>query len=178
MATQVNVRTTSGARSSCWGGGGERAWLIVVVADIGLLLWGAGAALIPETLPGPGSGDPPRRVRGAYGRLMAATDLDVAGDRGLHRAGLPDVRRIYIVVALDHGLGIATAANSFRHGERWAWWARHRQLDRVHLRDDIRPDRRSRRAVRADGVPGYAIYASLMVTHRTTRRGDMSAPLH
>ena len=31
------------------------AWLVVVIADVGLLAWGAGAALLPKSLPGPSS---------------------------------------------------------------------------------------------------------------------------
>ena len=31
------------------------AWLLILVADAGLLLWGAMAALLPERLAGPGS---------------------------------------------------------------------------------------------------------------------------
>ena len=31
------------------------AWLVIVIADVGLLAWGAMAALVPEHLLGPGS---------------------------------------------------------------------------------------------------------------------------
>ena len=31
------------------------AWLVILIADAGLLAWGAAAALLPERLPGPGS---------------------------------------------------------------------------------------------------------------------------
>jgi hypothetical protein len=97
------------------------AWLVIVIADAGLLAWGAMAALVPERLPGPGS--TPILTAGYEGftggswQQLAATAPKTAEYVML----LFRMYGVYIVAfAL---LAIAIAANSFRRGERWTWWA-------------------------------------------------------
>jgi hypothetical protein len=178
MATQVNVRTTSGARSSVLGWWRREAWLIVVVADIGLLLWGAGAALIPETLPGPkAAAILPAGFEGHTGgswQQLTATSPETA-------AYLVLVFRMYgIYIVAFSIMAIAIAANSFRRGERWAWWA-------LLIGNSIA----WLSAMTYDQIVGAIgpfelteylglalIYVSLAVTFRTTRRGEISAPAH
>ena len=69
------------------------AWIVIVAADIGLLAWAAMAAFAPERLLGPGSA--PTLLFRMYGLYGVAFSL----------------------------LAITIAANAFRRGESWAWWA-------------------------------------------------------
>lgn len=97
------------------------AWLVILIADVGLLAWAAMAALLPERLPGPG-GTPILEAGyegftgGSWQRLLA-TSPETAEYTTL-------LFRMYGVygVALSL-LAIAIAATAFRRGERWAWWA-------------------------------------------------------
>jgi len=121
MATQMDVRPASRGRSSILGWWRREAWLIVVVADIGLLLWGAGAALMPGTLPGPSSvAILPAGFEGHTGgswQQLTATSPETA-------AYITLVFRMYgIYIVAFSIMAIAIAANGFRRGERWAWWA-------------------------------------------------------
>lgn len=94
------------------------AWLLMLVADVGLLAWGAMAALAPEHLLGPG-----------YAPILAA------GYEGFTKRPWPELAepsrgfitvlfRVYgaygVAVAL---LAIAITATAFRRGDGWAWWA-------------------------------------------------------
>src|SRR5437773_8224032 len=51
----VKGRQESGTRPTAMMRGRHVAWLVIVIADAGILLWGAMAALAPEHLLGPGS---------------------------------------------------------------------------------------------------------------------------
>ena len=96
------------------------AWLVMLIADAGLLAWGAMAALAPDYLLGPGS--KPILAAGYEGfsdrswqELMATSPAAAAFIRVLFR-----VYGAYVVaVGL---LAVAVAATAFRRGERWAWW--------------------------------------------------------
>jgi hypothetical protein len=97
------------------------AWLVLLVADAGLLLWGAGAAAIPGHLPGPG-GTPilPAGYEGYSGgswHRLAAASPQTAGYITL-------VFRMYgIYIVAFSLLAVVIAATAFRRGDRWAWWA-------------------------------------------------------
>ena len=98
-----------------------RAWIVIVVADAGLLLWGAGAALIPTRLLGPGS--IPILPAGYEGYSQGSWQQLV--DTSAKTAGYVTLLfRMYgfYIVAFSI-LAIAIAANSFRRFERWAWWS-------------------------------------------------------
>jgi hypothetical protein len=96
------------------------AWVVLLVADAGLLAWGLGAATIPEHLLGPG-GVPilPAGYEGYTGGSwdeLLATSPRTAGYITL-------VFRMYGVYIVAFGLlAVAIAATAFRRGERWAWW--------------------------------------------------------
>lgn len=97
------------------------AWLVMVVADAGLLAWGAMAALAPDYLLGPGS----RPILAAgyesftgrpWQELMALTPTTAAFMAVLFR--------VYGAYVVAFGLlAITVAATSFRRGDGWAWWA-------------------------------------------------------
>src|SRR6185436_9045209 len=93
-------------------------WLLIVVADAGILLWGAMAALAPGHLLGPGG-----------------APILPAGYEGFSRGSWPELGpaargfmevlfRVYGAYNVAFGLlAIAIAATAFRRGDRWAGWA-------------------------------------------------------
>jgi hypothetical protein len=97
------------------------AWVLLVVADVGLGLWGLGAALIPHNLLGTGGkAILPAGFEG-YSRhswdQLTATTPSIAGYITL-------IFRMYgIYIVAFSVLAVMIAANAFRRGERWAWWA-------------------------------------------------------
>jgi hypothetical protein len=121
MNTQVQGRQRSGTWTSVLDRWRSAAWLVIVIADVGLLLWGAGAAMIPKSLPGPGgTAILPAGYEGYTGgswQQLTSTAAETAGYITL-------VFRMYgIYIVAFSLLAIAIAGNSFRRGERWAWWA-------------------------------------------------------
>jgi hypothetical protein len=121
MNTHVQGTQTSGSLASAMNRWRRDAWLVIVVADVGLLLWGTGAALIPERLPGPGGAAIlPAGYEGytdGSWQLLTGTSAETAGYITL----LFRMYGLYIVAFSL--LAIAIAATGFRHGERWSWWA-------------------------------------------------------
>ena len=94
------------------------AWILILIADAGLLAWGAMAALWPDHLLGPG------------GRPILA-----AGYEGYSKSSWSDLPpmtarytevlfRMYGFYIVAFGLmAMAIATKAFRRGESWAWWA-------------------------------------------------------
>ena len=120
----MDVRVTDRPDAGIWRRAMARwrgvAWIVVVIADVGLLLWGAGAALLPKSLPGPGSAPIlPAGFEGYTGsswQQLVATSPKTAGYITL-------VFRMYgIYIVAFSLLAIAIAATSYKRGERWAWW--------------------------------------------------------
>jgi len=97
------------------------AWLAILVADVGLLGWGAMAALAPEYLPGPGS----KPILAAeYENFTGGSWSELAQSSPRTVEFITIVFRMYGVYIVTFGLlAIAISATSFRRGERWAWWA-------------------------------------------------------
>jgi len=94
------------------------AWLLIVLADAGILLWGAMAALAPEHLLGPG-GAPilPAGYEGFSGGSWSDLGLPA-------REFMRVLFRVYGAFNVAFGLlAIAIARTAFRRGDRWAWWA-------------------------------------------------------
>jgi hypothetical protein len=94
------------------------ARLLIVVADAGILLWGAMAALAPAHLLGPG-GAPilPAGYEGSSGGSWSNLGPTA-------RDFMEVLFRVYGAFNMAFGLlAIATAATSFRRGDTWAWWA-------------------------------------------------------
>jgi len=94
------------------------AWVLIVIADAGLLLWGAMAALAPERLLGPG-GAP--ILTAGYEGFTERRWSELAENS---RQFITVLFRLYgafnVAVAL---LAIAITITAFRRGEGWAWWA-------------------------------------------------------
>jgi len=96
------------------------AWISILVVDAAYIAWGAGAAVAPEGLPGPG-GLPilPAAYQGFSGgswEALLSGSPTTAGYVSL-------MYRMYgIYCALFGLLTSAIAITAFRRGEPWAWW--------------------------------------------------------
>lgn len=97
------------------------AWVVILVVDVGCLLWGVGAAASPEHLLGPGGkGILPAGYEGYTGGSWSA--LATAGSPAAGYMTL--LFRMYGIYNVLFGLlASIIAATAFRRGERWAWWA-------------------------------------------------------
>ena len=97
------------------------AWILILIADAGLLAWGAMAALLPDRLPGPGGA--PIVAAGYEGFTQRSwAELTTASPGAA--AFIVVVFRVYGADIVAFGLvAMVVAATAFRRGERWAWWA-------------------------------------------------------
>lgn len=96
-------------------------WVVILVADVGMLYWTAMAALLPERLIGP-RGMPILAAgyegftTGSWSELVASSPRTAEFMTLLFR-----MYGVYgVVLSL---LALAIAATAFRRGDRWAWWA-------------------------------------------------------
>jgi hypothetical protein len=121
MATRVEGRHGSAAWATAMARWRRVAWVVIVIADVGLLAWAAMAALAPERLPGPDS--TPILTAGYEGftggswQELVATAPKTADYTTL-------LFRMYGIYGVGLSLlAVSIAATAFRRGERWAWWA-------------------------------------------------------
>ncbi len=93
------------------------AWIVILIADAGLLLWGAMAAVAPERLLGP-NGTP--ILNAEYQNFTGASWSALAPKMA---AFITLVFRMYGIYIVAFGLlAIAVTVTAFRRGESWAWW--------------------------------------------------------
>jgi hypothetical protein len=117
----VNGRSdtrTHGMASASWR---RFAWILILIADAGFVGWGAMAALVPGSLPGPNG--VPILVAGYEGFSRGSwTELVTAAPMTAKYIVL--LFRLYGVFCLVFGvMAIAIDVTAFRRGEGWAWWA-------------------------------------------------------
>ena len=95
----------------------QTAWILILIVDAAYLLWGAGAAIAPDHLLGPGG--------------KAILPAGYEGYTGAAWSALADSSAGYMAVLYRlHGtnsvlfgfMGSAIAVTAFRRGEPWAWW--------------------------------------------------------
>ena len=97
------------------------AWVLILIVDVGFVVWGAMAALGPEHLLGPGGkAILPAGYEGFSGgswSQLVATSAPTAGYMVV-------LYRTYGFYNVAFGLmGSLIAIAAFRRGEAWAWWA-------------------------------------------------------
>jgi hypothetical protein len=97
------------------------AWILILIVDVGYIAWGAGAALSPAHLLGPGGkAILPAGYEGYSGgswSALAAASPMIAGYMTV-------LYRMYGMYNVLFGvLASAIALTAFRRGEPWAWWA-------------------------------------------------------
>src|SRR5512144_140580 len=97
------------------------ALILIVIADVSLLAWGAMAAVAPERLPGPGS---TQILPAGYEGFTQHSWSELTSASPLTAEFITIVFRVYGAYIVAFGLlAIAIAATAFRRGESWAWWA-------------------------------------------------------
>jgi hypothetical protein len=120
MHTQVGERDASGTWARGIAGWRRVAWLVILIADAGLLAWAAMAAIAPEHLLGPGARP-----------ILAAGYEGFTGGSWQHLVATSPKTAEYTTLLFRmfgcYGvafslLAIAVAARAYRRGEAWAWW--------------------------------------------------------
>ncbi|HET6947524.1 MAG TPA: hypothetical protein VFJ45_06900 [bacterium] len=97
------------------------AWLVILIADVGLLLWGAMAALAPERLLGPGSAP---ILTAGYEGFTKGSWSELAHTSPMTAEYITLLFRMFGVGNVEFALlAIAISATAFRRGDGWAWWA-------------------------------------------------------
>jgi hypothetical protein len=93
------------------------AWILILIVDVGYIAWGAGAAIAPDRLLGPGGkAILPAGYEGYSGGVWSALGVSAAGYMTV-------LYRMYAIYCVLFGvMGSAIAVTAFRRGERWAWW--------------------------------------------------------
>ena len=96
------------------------ALIVILVVDVGYIFWGAGAAIAPEHLLGPGGKG---ILPAAFEGFTNASWVDFA-DTSPSIAGY--IKLLYtmygIYCALFGLMATVIAITAFRRGEAWAWW--------------------------------------------------------
>jgi hypothetical protein len=96
------------------------AWILILIADIGLLAWGAMAAVAPDHLLGPNS-VPILKAEYEGFTNYSWSELNASTPKAAEFMTL--VFRMYGIYGLAFSLmAIAIAVTAFRRGDRWAWW--------------------------------------------------------
>ena len=97
------------------------AWIVILIVDVGYFLWGAMAAMSPTGLAGPGG---KAILPAGYEGFSGASWSELVRTSPMTADYMILLFRTYGVHCAVFGLlGSLIAATSFRHGERWAWWA-------------------------------------------------------
>jgi len=97
------------------------AWILILLADIGLLAWGAMAAVAPEHLLGPNSAP---ILEAEYEGFTGYSWPELITTSPKTADLLTLVFRMYGIYGVAFSLmGIAITVTAFRRGDSWAWWA-------------------------------------------------------
>ena len=96
-------------------------WMLILVVDVGYIAWGAGAALSPDHLLGPGG---KAILPAGYEGYSGGSWSELAGASPMSAGYMTLLYRMYGIYNVLFGLmGSAIAVTAFRRGESWAWWA-------------------------------------------------------
>jgi hypothetical protein len=97
------------------------AWILILIADAGLVAWGAMAAALPDFLLGPG-GTP--ILTAGYEGFSKGSWSELVSTAPMAAKYMVVLFRMYGVFNVVFGLmAIAITVTAFRRGEQWAWWA-------------------------------------------------------
>jgi hypothetical protein len=97
------------------------AWIVILIADVGLLTWGAMAALLPEHLLGPSS-EP--ILAAGYEGFTGSSWSELSTTSPMTIGFMTLLFRLFGADNVAFSLvAIAIAATAFRRGDVWAWWA-------------------------------------------------------
>src|SRR5262249_38721410 len=97
------------------------AWILILIVDVGYIAWGAGAALAPDHLFGPGG---KAILPAGYEGYSGGSWPQLVGALPLAAGYMTVLYRMYGIYNVLFGiLCTAIVVTAFRRGERWAWWA-------------------------------------------------------
>ena len=97
------------------------AWILILIVELGYVAWGAGAAIAPDHLLGPGGkAILPAGFEGYSGGSWSA----LAAASPLIAGYITVLYRMYGIYCVLFGvMSGVIAVTAFRRGEPWAWWA-------------------------------------------------------
>jgi hypothetical protein len=97
------------------------AWMVILIVEVGYIAWGAGAAVAPDHLLGPGG---KAILPAGYEGYSGGSWSDLVRVSPLTASYMRVLYRLYGIYCVLFGLmGSAIAVTAFRRGERWGWWA-------------------------------------------------------
>jgi hypothetical protein len=97
------------------------AWILILIVDVGYIVWGAGAAASPVHLLGPGG---KAILPAGYEGYSGGSWSELAGASPRIAEYMTVLYRMYGIYNVLFGLmASAIAVTAFRRGEVWAWWA-------------------------------------------------------
>ena len=97
------------------------AWILILIADAGILAWGVMAAALPDLLTGPG-GTP--ILTAGYEGFSKGSWSELASTSPMTARYIMVLFRMYGVFNAAFGImSVAIAVTAFRRGDGWAWWA-------------------------------------------------------
>jgi len=97
------------------------AWILILLADIGLLAWGAMAAIAPEHLLGPNSMP---ILKAEYESFTGYSWSELITTAPKAADLLTLIFRMYGIYGVAFSLmAIVISVTAFRRGDPWAWWA-------------------------------------------------------
>jgi hypothetical protein len=97
------------------------AWILILIVDVAYIAWGAGAAISPDHLLGPGG---KAILPAGYEGYSGGSWSDLAGGSPLIAGYMTLLYRMYGIYNVLFGLlSSVIAVTAFRRGEHWAWWA-------------------------------------------------------
>jgi hypothetical protein len=96
------------------------AWILILIVDAGMLLWGAGAAIAPDHLLGPGG---QAILPAGFEGYSGGSWSELLGASPMSAAYMTVLFRLYATFCVLFGfMGSVITVTAFRRGERWAWW--------------------------------------------------------
>lgn len=96
------------------------ALIVILIVDVGYIVWGGGAAASPEHLLGPGGKG---ILPAAYEGYSGGSWSELANASPLIAGYMKVLYRMYGAYCLLFGvMGSAIAVTAFRRAEPWAWW--------------------------------------------------------
>ncbi len=97
------------------------AWILMLLADVGLLAWGAMAAIAPEHLLGPNSMP---ILKAEYEGFTGYSWSEFITTAPKTADLLTLIFRMYGIYGVAFSLmAVVITVTAFRRGDRWAWWA-------------------------------------------------------
>ena len=97
------------------------AWILILIVEVAYVAWGAMAAGMPDSLPGPGG---KAILPAGYEGFSKGSWSELLRTSPTTAQYMIVLFRMYGIYCVLFGLmGSAIAATAFRRGDRWAWWA-------------------------------------------------------